>query len=322
MISYKEYKMLMETTTPTVSLGVTNPNPAAPVGNSFGFTPVDVTEDTEELLASLEEAKKKMFGDEMVDPKDAPPKDVDVDSEDDAKEDSEDDDDDDDDCVGKMCGKNMKKSKKESVSWRELAEGKKMKKMSGCGDMGDGGDEDEDDADDADVDVDDKGDDKGDMKMDLGGEEMMMKKKSKKEGVKHMTDAQRKLPPQIQKAILDKEAGEGKKMKKSSHKMAEDNDFFNSLAGQTQGEHNRVNKDGISEYLEDAVFTPNNTNVGLAGEPGPGEVGFAPSGKIGSVGSYEVGSEEQQSLSTNFMSQWEEIKDLALGVRENGLQDG
>ena len=101
-------------------------------------------------------------------------------------------------------------------------------------------------------------------------------------------------------------------MKKKSKK--EHAEFMQSLAGQLGEVDRRDNKDGISEYLEDAVFTPK--------VPGPGEVGFAPEGRIGSVGSYEVGSEEQQALSSNFMGDWEQIKELALGVRENGLQDG
>ena len=90
MITYKEYKMLMETVTPTVNLGVTTPDAIGGVGNSFGFTAVDATDEADNLLASLEEAKKKMFGDEMIDPKDAPAKDSDDDAEEDAGDDSED----------------------------------------------------------------------------------------------------------------------------------------------------------------------------------------------------------------------------------------
>lgn len=278
MISYKEYQMLMETVTPTVNLGVTTPNAIGGVGNSFGFAPVDATEEAEDLLASLEEAKKKMFGDEMIDPKDAPPKDSDDDAEENAKKDSSDSDDDSDD---KECMK--KKSKKEEVgdeeaNLEEMKKCGKMKKMCGDEDKGKSnimdmlkdkskGDDDSDD----DSDDDDSDDD----------EEMMMKKKSKKENA----------------------------------------EFFQSLAGQLKPP-SRSNKDGISEYLEDAIFTPNNANSSLDNEPGPGEVGFAPSGRVGQIGSYEVGSEEQQALSTNFLSDWEEIKDLALGVRENGLADG
>lgn len=250
--------MLMETVTPTVNLGVTTPDAIGGVGNSFGFTAVDATDEADELLASLEEAKKKMFGDEMIDPKDAPPKD----SDDDAEEDSEDDSDDEGD--GKCMKKKSKKEEVESLR-AELSEMKKLNEKKKCGGemmdllkgkgKGDNGDDDDDD---------DNGDD----------EEMMMKKKSKKENT----------------------------------------EFFQSLASQLESPDARANKDGISEYLEDAIFTPK--------APGPGEVGFAPEGKIGAVGSYEVGSEEQQALSTNFLSDWKEIKDLALGVRENGLQDG
>ena len=271
MITYKEYKMLMESVTPTVNLGVTTPAAIGGIGNSFGFTAVDATEDAEELLASLAEAKKKMFGDEMIDPKDAPPKDSDEDSEDDAEDDSEDSDDmGDKECMTKKC----KKSKKEEIEELRSALNEMKGKKKKCGgemmDMlkGKGKDDDEDMGDDDDDDGDD-GDDMGD-----GDEMAMMKKKSKKENT----------------------------------------EFFQSLSGQLGEVNRKDNKDGISEYLEDAVFTPN--------VPGPGDVGFAPQGAIGSVGSYEVGSEEQQALSTNFMGDWETIKDLALGVRENGLQDG
>tara|TARA_Y100000034_G_scaffold135726_1_gene208804 strand:- start:1656 stop:2489 length:834 start_codon:yes stop_codon:yes gene_type:complete len=277
MITYKEYKMLMETVTPTVNLGVTTPDAVGGVGNSFGFTAVDATDEAEDLLASLAETKKKMFGDEMVDPKDAPPKDSDDDAEKDAEEDSDDDGDDDD----KEC---MKKSKKEEIEAEALLSEKKCGKKCGkkmCGDM-DGGDEEDADDDGEDGDKEDADADV-DPEMALGDDEMaMMKKKSKKE----------------------------------------EDEFFNSLATQLQGDTSKSHKDGISEYLEDAVFTPHNSNSALGTEPGPGEVGFAPEGRIGAVGSYEVGSEEQQSLSTNFMDDWQTIKDLALGVRENGLQDG
>jgi hypothetical protein len=268
MITYKEYKMLMETVTPTVNLGVATPAAiGGEVGNSFGFKAVDATEDAEDLLASLAEAKKKMFGDEMVDPKDAPAKDSDDDAEEDAADDS-DDDMDDKECMTKKC----KKSKKEEVEELRAAllEAKK-KKCGGEMDMAsllgkgkDGGD-DEGGDDEGGGDDDDDGDD----------EEMeMMKKKSKKENT----------------------------------------EFFQSLATQLGEVDRRDNRDGISEYLEDAVFTPK--------VAGPGDVGFAPEGRIGAVGSYEVGSEEQQALSTNFMGEWDTIKELALGVRENGLQDG
>jgi hypothetical protein len=254
----------METVTPTVNLGVTTPDAVGGVGNSFGFTAVDATDEADDLLASLEEAKKKMFGDEMIDPKDAPPKDSDDDAEEDAGDDSDDSDMDDEKCMTKKC----KKSKKETVEGEDtLEEAKKkcgsemMDMLKGKGDDDNGDDEDSDD---------DEGDDD-----DGGDDEMaMMKKKSKKEST----------------------------------------EFFQSLASQLETPDARSNNDGISEYLEDAVFTPKT--------PGPGEVGFAPEGRIGSVGSYEVGSEEQQALSTNFMGDWETIKDLALGVRENGLQDG
>lgn len=269
MISYKEYKMLMETVTPTVNLGVVSPDAIGGVGNSFGFTAVDATDEADNLLASLEEAKKKMFGDEMIDPKDAPAKDSDDDAEEDAGDDSEDSEDsdmDDKECMTKKC----KKSKKEEVEELEAALLEMKKKKCG-GEMMDmlKGKGDDDMGDDDDSDDDDDDDDGG------GDDEMaMMKKKSKKEHA----------------------------------------EFMQSLAGQFGEVDRRDNKDGISEYLEDAVFTPK--------VPGPGEVGFAPQGAIGSVGSYEVGSEEQQALSTNFMGDWETIKELALGVRENGLQDG
>lgn len=257
MISYREYKMLMEAANPTVSLGVTTPDAVGGVGNSFGFKAVDASEDAEKLLASLEEAKKKMFGDEMIDPKDAPPKDVDVDAEEDAEEDSEDSVvDDDEECM-------KKKSKKEGIEdlKAKLDEAKKMAKMKKCGSEMDK--------------------EKKDVE-DMSDEELEMMKKSKKEEA----------------------------------------EFFKSLAGQLQG-LSGTNKDGVSEYLEDAVFTPSNSNSNLVTEPNPGEVGFAPQGKVGgNVGSYEVGTEEQQALSSNFMSDWEEIKELALGVRENGLADG
>ena len=303
MISYKEYKMLIESEMPSVNLGVQTPSNIGGLGNTFGFTPVDASEDAEELMKSLEEAKKKMFGDEMVDPKNAPPKDKDLDSEEDAEMASKDNDDDDDDSCGdndsddlammKKCGKKCgKKSKKEEVEGEEatLEEAKKMakqkKKCGGeMGDMGDMDDMDDDDMDDAkdkkdlitkgadnNIDSDDDDDDK-----DMDDEDTLeMMKKSKKEQA----------------------------------------DFYDSLGIQLQGEP-KQNKDGISEYLEDAVFTPANVNGNLVSDPAPGEVGFAPEGKLGSVGSYQIGTNEQQDLSSDFMSDWEIIKDLAFGVRDN-----
>lgn len=274
MISYKEYKLLMETVAPTVSLGVTTPK--SQISGRFGFTPVDATEEVDELLQSLEEAKKKMFGDEIVDSKNAPPKDSDLDAEEDAEEDSVDNDEDVEDSDCKKC----KKSKKESVEEfkKILGEAKKMAKMKKCGgEMGmsldkiKGKKDDDEEVDDEEVDVDIDVDDDEDM----SDEDLEMMKKSKKEQA----------------------------------------EFLTSLTNQLKGTK-KINRDGISEYLEDAVFVPSNYNSNLVTDS-PGEVGFAPQGRLG-----VMGSEEQQSLSSNFMNDWQVIKDLALGKRQNGLQDG
>lgn len=120
------------------------------------------------------------------------------------------------------------------------------KKMSDCG----GGDDEEidisDDSEDVDIDDDDDDDDSEDVEDLEGGELAMMKKKMKK--------------------------GMKKNAKKGMQK--EEAEWWTSV-------HNML--DGFSSVTEESLLAPYDPNEGLtSSEPGPGEVGYAPSGRVGS----------------------------------------
>jgi hypothetical protein len=79
-----------------------------------------------------------------------------------------------------------------------------------------------------------------------------------------------------------------KGMKKGMKK--EDHDFFASLKSQSKGTVDKKYNDGHTEYQEkgctseDVLFPHNNANEDLIdndNEPSPGDVGFAPQGKVG-----------------------------------------
>jgi len=69
--------------------------------------------------------------------------------------------------------------------------------------------------------------------------------------------------------------------KKSKKKMTkEQSDWYNSVIGQLNSDPNQKSWDGFSTLEEDALLPPQDQNAGLS-EPGPGEVGFAPSQRVG-----------------------------------------
>lgn len=96
-----------------------------------------------------------------------------------------------------------------------------------------------------------------------------------------------------------------KKQKKEGYNPNEtEEEFLSSIMGQAKN-INGVNKDGISEYLEDAVFGARNDNQGISNDPQPGEVGFSPYSRIGELG----GSFEEEA------NRWTQLKNFALGIR-------
>ena len=133
----------------------------------------------------------------------------------------------------------------------------------------------EDDEDDIEDDDDDEDDDDTDVEdSDEGDEEEPMK--GKEEPI--MTPFMKKM----------------KKMKKNLKKMKkEEQEWFNSVYSMLSGELNekhwdgmgdRANKkswDGFTRLEEDSLIPPADPNNGLVGEPGPGEVGFAPQARLG-----------------------------------------
>lgn len=73
-----------------------------------------------------------------------------------------------------------------------------------------------------------------------------------------------------------------KKMRKE-HTTPEEREWWmsvRSMIGSTDPKYN----DGWSEYQEEMLIAPDDPNVGLANEPGPGEVGFAPATRFGLQG--------------------------------------
>jgi hypothetical protein len=82
----------------------------------------------------------------------------------------------------------------------------------------------------------------------------------------------------------DSDDDENKVNLKLAGMKKEDHDFFASLKSQSKGTVDKKYNDGHSEYQEDVLFPHNNANEDLTdndNEPGPGDVGFAPQGKVG-----------------------------------------
>jgi hypothetical protein len=96
-----------------------------------------------------------------------------------------------------------------------------------------------------------------------------------------------------------------KKMKKEAAEpwTKEDADFLRSLRSQMGATQFNVNKDGWTEYQEDALLAPSDPNADVIDdedEPGPGDVGYAPQGRVGSpLGGYEEWSSKHKGSKLN-----------------------
>jgi hypothetical protein len=176
----------------------------------------------------------------------------------------------------------------------------------GGGDMGDNmshGDMDDMD----DMDDEDHGDDMGGE----GGEEGMdmlpppKGKKGKKGPPVDMDDGGDEMSGEHKCAQCSKMQHMKKKMKKEAAEpwTKEDAEFLRSLKSQLGATQFKVNKDGWSEYQEDALLPPPrdpNADVTEDGEPGPGDVGYAPQGRVGApLGGYEEWSKKYKGKNLN-----------------------
>ncbi len=163
------------------------------------------------------------------------------------------------------------------------------------------------DEDDVDSDVDGDVEDDGE---DMGGEDdiptpPIMKKPPMKGGgfvgkTKAVADGAKMMHKGAQKMVKGmKESKEGcdckcKKCKCGDHckgcsKMMtkEEAEFYRSLYAQTGGTRFMRDEDGdFVAVQEDAIIPPSDPNAGLSDEPTAGEVGYAPQGRIGAIGSY------------------------------------
>ena len=172
-----------------------------------------------------------------------------------------------DDMGGDDMGMGMmpkKKKKPLAPMGDELGSGEGDVEPGDTADLDDMGDEDMDDE----LDSDDEGDDMGDEDMgdEEGGEEEGMDEPMDKPMGKPMM---KKKPPMS--AMMMK-----KKMKK------EDREFFNNLKKQAGGTYFQLDEEGKwVPVTEDAVIAPTDPNKDIA-EPQAGEVGFAPTGRLGS----------------------------------------
>jgi len=194
-------------------------------------------------------------------------------------------------------------------TFSDLGEGKKKKKMFGDEEVEDDGGELATAAEPKDEPDDEEDDDDA-----CGGDDLspsmqkkcgkMQKKKMKAEGCgkDKDVDVDEEEPDEDDEIMMQKK----KQLKKSKKEGYNPNEtpaeFLASVTGQMRGPQLR-NHDGVSEYLEDAVYPAEDGNKGLK-DPNAGQVGFSPFTKIGELGG-------------NFESQWEEIRDLAFGVRDD-----
>jgi hypothetical protein len=94
------------------------------------------------------------------------------------------------------------------------------------------------------------------------------------------------------------DCGKCKECKKMAKKCMtkEEVEFFRSLRAQTGTTRFVRDKDGdFVAVKEDAIIPPSDPNAGLNDdEPGPGEVGYAPQGRMGSIGSYAEWSKKHK----------------------------
>lgn len=282
MKSYKNWKLVNESLFP---LGLSQPRT---VGGLVGNTPI-------------EESKKKMKG-KMHD------EDVDVDDEGDGDEHT---------C---SCNKNMKKKMKGEdgmknskqtpkdhsgeKSWSkekkkkmgdEMEAPMMMKKKKPVDDIEDDEEDVEDDhiEDDDDDVVDDEegGDDEeeGDEDDDMGGDEDdtdMKKYGFMKKKMKAMKKKMKKM--QAEAVAFEKSISEYPDMPQD-HSQDSEKEFFASLARQF-GKPNARFSSGLSEDMLVPLNDPNAPDY-VAPEAAPGEVGYAPQGRMGVIGAYSESTE-------------------------------
>lgn len=286
MKSYKNWKLVNESLFP---LGLSQPRS---VGGLVGNTPIA-------------EAKKKMKG-KMHD------EDVDMDDD----EDKGGDDDHTCSCNKNMKkkmkgddGKNSKQTPKDHSGEKSLSKEKKKKmgdemeappmmkkkKKPVDDDMGDEEEDDDDmgDEEDDDDDVKDSGDDEGegdddseDVEGDDDDHEMekygFMKKKMKK-----MKKKMKKM--QAEAAQFEKDISQYPDMPED-HSQDSEKEFFASLSRQF-GKPNQRFSSGLSEDMLVPLNDPNAPDYVAPEEPGPGEVGYAPTGRMGVIGAYSESTE-------------------------------
>lgn len=288
LLSYKEYKILNETLGSPITLGLGRPNNLGLRGNHFS------AEDLEEM--EIEEGKKKKkkmrdgeefeidaeTGDgEVIDKDGVPPKHKpDLDSDDDDEEDL-------DDERSEFCKKAKKYLKKEA-----------KKNMMGCPEKDDDEEDEEDEEDDEDLD-------------DMEGEELSFSKKKAKKHLKKEAKKNMGHDVELEKDLdddeeedLDDEDLDGEELegddeveggdlgmmkrkvnrfmkKKSKKKMTkEETDWWTSVHSMINHNPDAKFSSGFSALTDEQMgLTPRDTYEEV---PGPGEPGFAPSGRVGS----------------------------------------
>jgi hypothetical protein len=286
MKSYKNWKLVNENLFP---LGLSQPRTVGNIINSN--------------TAPIEESKKKMKGD------------VEIDNDDDS-------DDDEHTC---SCNKNMKKKMKgedgmknskqtpkdhsNEKSWSKEGKKKKMgdeieepmmmKKKKPVDDVEDDDDdieddhvEDDDDDIEDDSDVEDDGDDDGDGDDDMDNDsdddaEDMKKYGFMKKKMKKMKKKMKKM--QAEAALFEKNIAEYPDMP-VDHSQDSDAEFEASLRRQF-GKPNQKFSSGLSEDLLIPLNDPNAPNYVAPEEPGPGDIGYAPTGRLGVIGAYSESTE-------------------------------
>lgn len=121
----------------------------------------------------------------------------------------------------------------------------------------------------------DMGGEMGDLGGDLGGEDMGAKPPMKKPLMKNKNIPN--MAPQMMK----------KGMKKESAETQEERDFWASLQKQAGATYFVRDETGDFVASEDAVIPPSDPNFNITEpEPTPGNVGYAPSGKVGTLGTF------------------------------------
>jgi len=269
MLSFQQWRMLNESFAGSYNLGLTNPQNLG-LHNSSGFGL-----GLEEAKAKhMKKSKKKMDPDEadgeIVDAA-APKDDVDVDIDDDDV-DVDDEGDDVDPCGGKkFCGKNSKKKSKKKMM-------KSKKKMWSDEDDAEADLESGDDAgleDEDDAGLEDAEEDAGE---DLDGDD---EEGEDEDHIAAVKGKKKPFPPAPMDTPMMSKKKSKKKMKSEAF-LDNDEEWLASVRGMMHSDLNQKFDDGFTRYYEDALFTPVDPNQSVqSDEPGPGQVGFAPSQRLG-----------------------------------------